>query len=40
VRVDRALVGIVTSAVGSDEPTADRAALLQILVDGVSDQSP
>jgi hypothetical protein len=39
VRVDRALVGIVTTAVGPDEPTADRAALLQVLVDGVGDQS-
>jgi hypothetical protein len=26
-------------AVGNEEPTADRTALLQILVDGVSDQS-
>jgi hypothetical protein len=39
VRVDRALVAIVTTAVGPDEPTVDRAALLQTLVDGVSDQS-
>jgi hypothetical protein len=39
VRVDRALVGVVTSGVGPDEPTADRAALLQVLVDGVGDQS-
>jgi hypothetical protein len=39
VRVDRALVAIVTTAVGPDEPTADRAALLQVLADGVSDQS-
>jgi hypothetical protein len=39
VRVDRALVAIVTTAVGPDEPTADRAALLQVLVDGVGDQS-
>ncbi len=39
VRVDRALVGIVTSDVGSDQPTADRAALLEVLVDGVSDRS-
>jgi hypothetical protein len=39
VRVDRALVGVVTSGVGPDEPTADRAALLQVLVDGIGDQS-
>jgi hypothetical protein len=39
VRVDRALVAIVTTAVGPDEPTADRAALLQVLIDGVGDQS-
>jgi hypothetical protein len=39
VQADRALVGIVTSGVGPDKPTADRAALLQVLVDGVSDQS-
>jgi hypothetical protein len=39
VRVDRAVVAVATFAVGSEEPTADRAALLQILVDGVSDQS-
>ncbi|MGH9290194.1 MAG: hypothetical protein ACRD0V_18185 [Acidimicrobiales bacterium] len=39
VRADRALVAIVTTAVGPDEPTADRAALVQILVDSVSDQS-
>lgn len=39
VRVDRALLGVVTSGVGPDEPTADRATLLQVLVDGVSDQS-
>jgi hypothetical protein len=39
VRVDRALVSIVTTAVGPDEPTADRAALLQVLIDGVGDQS-
>jgi len=39
VRVDRAVVGIITYVVGPDEPTADRAALLQVLVDAVSDQS-
>jgi hypothetical protein len=39
VRADRALVGIFTSGVGPDDPTIDRAALLQVLVDGVSDQS-
>ena len=39
VRVDRALVGVVTTGVGPDEPTADRAALLHVLVDGVGDQS-
>jgi hypothetical protein len=39
VRVDRALVGVVTSGVGPDEPTADRAGLLQVLVDGIGDQS-
>jgi hypothetical protein len=39
MRVDRAVVAVATFAVGSEEPTADRAALLQILVDGVSDQS-
>jgi hypothetical protein len=38
-RVERALVGIFTFAVGPDEPTADRAVLLQVLVDGVSDYS-
>jgi hypothetical protein len=36
VQVDRALVGIFTSGVGSGEPIADRASLLEILVDGVS----
>lgn len=40
VRVDRAVVAVGTLAVGTEEPTADRAALLQILVDGVSDESP
>lgn len=39
VQVDRALVGIVASAVGPDEPTADRAALLEVLVDAVSEES-
>jgi hypothetical protein len=39
VQVDRALVAVVTSGVGPDEPTADRAALLQVLFDGVGDQS-
>jgi hypothetical protein len=39
VQVDRALVGVVTSGVGPGEPTADRAALLQVLVDGVSNQT-
>jgi hypothetical protein len=38
VRVDRAVVAVATVAVGTEEPTADRPALLQIL-DGVSDQS-
>jgi hypothetical protein len=36
IQVDRALVGIFTSGVGSGEPIADRATLLEILVDGVS----
>jgi hypothetical protein len=35
IQVDRALVGIFTSGVGSGEPIADRATLLEILVDGV-----
>jgi hypothetical protein len=39
VRVDRAVVAVGTVAVGTDEPTVDRAALLQVLVDAVSDQS-
>jgi hypothetical protein len=39
VHVDRVVVAVGTFAFGTDEPTADRAALLQILVDGVSDQS-
>jgi hypothetical protein len=40
VRVDRAVVAVATIAVGTQEPTVvDRAALLQILVDGVSEQS-
>ncbi len=39
VRVDRALIGIYVTAIGPDEPTVDRAALLQVLVDAVSDQS-
>jgi len=39
VQVDRALLAVVTSGVGPDEPTVDRAALLQVLVDGVADQS-
>ena len=39
VSVERALVGVTTLAVGPDEPTADRAALLQVLVDAVSDPS-
>ena len=38
VRVDRVVVALSTVAVGTEEPTADRAALLEILVDGVSDQ--
>lgn len=38
-QVERALVGVVTSSVGPDEPTVDRAALLQTLVDNVSDQA-
>ena len=36
VQVDRALVGVFTSGVGSGEPIAHRATLLEILVDGVS----
>jgi hypothetical protein len=39
VRVDRAVVAVGTFAVGTEEPTVDRAALLQTLVDSVSDQS-
>lgn len=39
VRVDRAVVAVYVVTIGNDEPTADPAALLQILVDGVSDQS-
>jgi hypothetical protein len=39
VRVDRAVVAVIVVAIGNEEPTADRTALLQILVDGVSDQS-
>jgi hypothetical protein len=39
VRVDRAAVGVMIQVVGTDDPTADRTALLQVLVDGVSDQS-
>jgi hypothetical protein len=39
VRVDRAVVAVYVVAVGNEEPNADRTALLQILVDGVSDQS-
>jgi hypothetical protein len=39
VQVDRALVGVVTSGVGPGEPTADRAALLQGLVDSVKNQT-
>jgi hypothetical protein len=41
VRVDRAVVDVfvVTSSVGYDGPTADRPALLRVLVDAVSDQS-
>jgi hypothetical protein len=39
VQVDRALVGVFTTGVGPDEPTADRAALLEVLVDSVSEQS-
>lgn len=38
VRVNRAVLALSTVAVGTEEPTADRAALLEILVDGVSDQ--
>jgi hypothetical protein len=38
VRVDRALVAVGIFAVGTEQPTADRAALLEMLVDGVSDQ--
>jgi hypothetical protein len=38
-QVERALVGVVTSSVGPDEQQVDRAALLQTLVDGVSDQA-
>jgi hypothetical protein len=39
VQVDRALVGIFTSGVGSGEPIADRAALLETLVDGASSKT-
>jgi hypothetical protein len=39
VRVDRAVVAVYVVTIGNEEPTADRTALLQILVDGVSDQS-
>jgi hypothetical protein len=39
VRVDRAVVAVSTVAVGNEEPTADRTALLQILVDGVSESA-
>jgi hypothetical protein len=39
VRVDRAVVAVSTVAVGNEEPTADRTALLQILVDVVSESA-
>ena len=39
VRVDRAVVAVNVLAVGNEEPTADRTALLRVLVDGLSDQS-
>ena len=39
VRVDRAVVSVSVTGFGTDEPTVDRAALLQVLGDGVSDQS-
>jgi hypothetical protein len=39
VRVDRAVVGVGTAAFGTDAPTVDRAALLQILVDRVSESA-
>jgi hypothetical protein len=39
VRADRALVLIDVFAVGPDQPTVDRTALLQVLVDGASGRS-
>jgi hypothetical protein len=39
VSVERALVSVTIAAVGPDEPTADGAALLQVLVDALDDQS-
>jgi hypothetical protein len=39
VQVDRALVGVVISGVGPGESTVDRGALLQVLVDGVGNQT-
>jgi hypothetical protein len=39
VRVDRAVIAVYVVTIGNDEATADRTALLRILVDGVSDQS-
>jgi hypothetical protein len=39
VRVDRAVVAVNVVAIGNEEPTADRTALLQNLVDGVSARS-
>ncbi len=39
VSVERALVSVTTFAVGPDQPSADRAALLQVLVDALNDPS-
>jgi hypothetical protein len=39
VGVDRAFVSVVVTGFGTDEPTVDRAALLQAMVDAVGDQS-
>jgi hypothetical protein len=39
VRVDRALVSVVVTGLGSDEPNVDRAALLQVMVDAVGEAS-
>jgi hypothetical protein len=39
VSVERALVSVTIVAVGPDQPSADRAALLQVLVDALNDPS-